>query len=103
MDWVAGDEIVITTTGKSAYEGEIRSISSVSADQLTLTLNEPLTYKHAGYYTCNLHIRVDEQLCLPPFTVFMLNFVIFLFCLGGYPLFVIGKMTPLVIFILLIM
>ena len=45
---MAGDEIVITTTGKSAYEGEIRSISSVSADQLTLTLNESLAYKHAG-------------------------------------------------------
>ena len=103
MDWVAGDEILINTTGKSAYEGEIRSIRSVSADQLTLTLNKSLTYKHAGKYTWKLHLRVDEQLCLPPFTVFMLNFVIFLFCLGCYLLFVIGKITPLVIFILLIM
>lgn len=45
---MAGDDIVITTTGKSAYEGEVRKISSVSADQRTLTLNETLTHRHAG-------------------------------------------------------
>lgn len=47
---MAGDEILITTTGKSAYEGEVRKINSVSGDGLTLTLNASLIYKHSGEF-----------------------------------------------------
>uniref|UniRef100_A0A8C5R062 PKHD1 like 1 n=1 Tax=Leptobrachium leishanense TaxID=445787 RepID=A0A8C5R062_9ANUR len=50
VTWKAGDEIVIASTGDrlSQKENEKRTILSVSADGKTLTLEEPLTYKHLG-------------------------------------------------------
>ena len=48
VDWVAGDEIIIATTGDrfSTIESEQRTIASVSGT--TLTLTEPLEYGHLG-------------------------------------------------------
>ena len=50
VDWVAGDEIVIATTGnrRSTNENEQRTIQSVSSDGLTLTLTEALEHGHLG-------------------------------------------------------
>uniref|UniRef100_A0A8C5QTU9 Fibrocystin-L n=1 Tax=Leptobrachium leishanense TaxID=445787 RepID=A0A8C5QTU9_9ANUR len=50
VTWKAGDEIVIASTGNrlSQKENEKRRILSVSADGKTLTLTEPLKYKHLG-------------------------------------------------------
>lgn len=50
VDWVAGDEIIITSSGLSAWEGEKRKITSVSADNMTLTLNETLKFNHGGKF-----------------------------------------------------
>ncbi|XP_033758550.1 fibrocystin-L-like [Pecten maximus] len=45
-----GDEIVIATTGHRHSQGEteVRTVTAVSADGLSLTLSEPLKYKHLG-------------------------------------------------------
>ena len=50
VDWVVGDQIVIATTGHrhSQRQNEIRNITTISADNLTLTLDEALEYKHLG-------------------------------------------------------
>ncbi|KAM9824037.1 PKHD1 like 1, tandem duplicate 1 [Neosynchiropus ocellatus] len=50
VTWKANDKIVIATTGHrhSQKENEVKTIASVSADGLTLTLTEPLTYEHLG-------------------------------------------------------
>ncbi|KAM8882915.1 PKHD1 like 1, tandem duplicate 1 [Synchiropus picturatus] len=50
VTWKVGDKIVIATTGHrhSQKENEVRTIASVSANGLTLTLTEPLTYEHLG-------------------------------------------------------
>ncbi|XP_021354873.1 fibrocystin-L-like isoform X2 [Mizuhopecten yessoensis] len=49
-DWSVGDEIVIATTGHrhSQAETEVRTITGVSGNGLTLTLDSGLTYKHVG-------------------------------------------------------
>ncbi|XP_061189118.1 fibrocystin-L-like [Saccostrea echinata] len=46
VDWAVNDEIIITSTSYKAWEVEIRKISAISADKMTLTLNASLTYKH---------------------------------------------------------
>ncbi|XP_067947416.1 fibrocystin-L-like [Watersipora subatra] len=48
VDWVTGDEIVISTSGLSAWESEVRKITAVSSDRQTLTLNTSLNYKHTA-------------------------------------------------------
>lgn len=50
VDWPVGSRIVIATTGDYLSQGqtEIRSITAISNDGLTLTLNTPLTYTHSG-------------------------------------------------------
>ncbi|KAG9478621.1 hypothetical protein GDO78_012332 [Eleutherodactylus coqui] len=50
VTWKAGDEIVIASTGDrhSQNENEKRTIQSVSADGIQVTLTEPLLYKHLG-------------------------------------------------------
>ncbi|XP_062266639.1 PKHD1 like 1, tandem duplicate 1 [Platichthys flesus] len=50
VTWKAGAKIVIASTGDrhSQRENEVRHIASVSADQKTLTLTEPLQYTHLG-------------------------------------------------------
>ncbi|CAL8298854.1 unnamed protein product [Lota lota] len=46
VDWKTGDEVVISTTGFNAWETETRHITAVSADGLTLTLNQSLAFTH---------------------------------------------------------
>ncbi|OCT77100.1 fibrocystin-L [Xenopus laevis] len=50
VTWKAGDEIVIASTGNrhSQKENEKMTILSVSQDGKTVTLTQPLTYKHLG-------------------------------------------------------
>ena len=46
VDWVAGEQISIASTEFDGRQGEQRTIIAVSADKKTLTLDQPLTYKH---------------------------------------------------------
>ncbi len=50
VNWVIGNQIVIATTGdyESQGETEVRTITYVSSDGLTLTLDTPLNYTHLG-------------------------------------------------------
>nr|XP_061786823.1 fibrocystin-L-like [Nerophis lumbriciformis] len=48
VDWKVGDEVVISTTGYSAWETEKREVAEVSADGRVLTLSQPLTHTHVG-------------------------------------------------------
>ncbi|XP_068094022.1 fibrocystin-L-like isoform X1 [Hyperolius riggenbachi] len=50
VTWKAGDEIVIASTGDrhSQRQNEKKIVQSVSADGYTVTLTEPLTYRHLG-------------------------------------------------------
>ncbi|KAK3716577.1 hypothetical protein RRG08_039372 [Elysia crispata] len=63
VDWEAGDEVVIATTGDmfSQKESEVRTIQSVSGNVVTLT--EPLEYEHIGvqstYGTRTVHFRAE--------------------------------------------
>ncbi|MCJ8746157.1 hypothetical protein PDJAM_G00138700 [Pangasius djambal] len=52
VDWQAGDEIVLSTTSYDPWQTETRTISAVSDNGLTLTVDQPLTYTHiAENYT----------------------------------------------------
>uniref|UniRef100_A0A8D0SJH6 Fibrocystin-L n=1 Tax=Sus scrofa TaxID=9823 RepID=A0A8D0SJH6_PIG len=50
VTWKLGDEIIIASTGHrhSQRENEKRTIASVSADGLSITLTHPLNYTHLG-------------------------------------------------------
>lgn len=50
VSWPVGGEIVVTTTGNFQSQGqtETRTITAISSNGLTLTLNAPLTYQHLG-------------------------------------------------------
>ena len=50
VDWAVGDQIVIATSGHrhSQRQNEVRNITHISADNMTLTLDETLDYKHLG-------------------------------------------------------
>jgi hypothetical protein len=50
VNWVVGNQIVIATTGDylSQTESEVRTITSISSNGLTLTLDTPLNYTHLG-------------------------------------------------------
>ncbi|XP_061110160.1 fibrocystin-L-like isoform X2 [Conger conger] len=48
VDWQAGDDIVISTTSYDPWETETRRITAVSADGLTLTINQSLSHTHIG-------------------------------------------------------
>lgn len=64
VDWVAGDDIVIAASGKSAWEGEKRRVVTVSSDKKTLTLNESLSFSHAGVYDrSDLHVYLGWSRC----------------------------------------
>ena len=49
VDWTVGDEIVIVASSTNWEEAEKRSITAISADGLTITLNNNLNYLHAGF------------------------------------------------------
>jgi len=46
VDWVVGEEVVIASTDYEMEHAEVRIISAVSNDKLTLSFTEPLKYKH---------------------------------------------------------
>ncbi len=50
INWSVGSTIVIATTGNYLSQGqsETRTITAISNNGLTLTLNSPLTYTHLG-------------------------------------------------------
>lgn len=48
VDWEVGDEIVIVSSRLNCNEAEKRTITAVSANGLTLTLNRNLSYPHVG-------------------------------------------------------
>lgn len=50
VNWSINSEIIIATTGDrfSQSESEVRRITNISSDGLTLTLDKPLTYTHLG-------------------------------------------------------
>lgn len=50
VDWPVGSTIVIATTGDKFSQGqsEIRTITAVSSNGLTLTLNSALSFTHLG-------------------------------------------------------
>jgi hypothetical protein len=50
VDWVAGEMIAIASTSYEPREGEHRTILSIDADLRTITLDQPLDYKHFAEY-----------------------------------------------------
>lgn len=62
VTWKQGDEVVIASTGHrhSQRENEVRQIASVSDDGQTLTLTEPLEYRHLGVEVTFLEGTVFE-------------------------------------------
>lgn len=68
VDWVVGDVVVIATTNHRhrQQETEQRTITSVSTDKRTLTLDQPLTYSHLGvtgnYGGQNIEFRAEVGL-----------------------------------------
>ncbi|CAD8206675.1 unnamed protein product [Paramecium pentaurelia] len=46
VNWLVGDEIIITSSNQAQSEAEVRKIVSISIDKRTLTLNETLNYIH---------------------------------------------------------
>jgi hypothetical protein len=50
VDWPVGSTIVIATTGDYLSQGqsETRTITAISANGFTLTLDSPLNYTHLG-------------------------------------------------------
>ncbi|XP_048254094.1 fibrocystin-L-like [Haliotis rufescens] len=61
VNWEVGDQIVIATTGghHSQKESEIRSIVTIAADNVTLTLDSALTYTHIGITRTFSGVDVD--------------------------------------------
>ncbi|XP_076825618.1 fibrocystin-L-like isoform X2 [Clavelina lepadiformis] len=56
VDWVAGEEIVITTTGYDSRETEKHVIAAVATDGVTITLENTLAHRHMGEtYTVGQH------------------------------------------------
>lgn len=48
VDWLAGQEIVIGSTGLDYKEAEHRTIKTVSVDKKQITFDEPLKYSHTA-------------------------------------------------------
>jgi hypothetical protein len=46
VDWLPGESIAIAATGFNHYESEQRTITAVSPDKKTLTVDAPFTYRH---------------------------------------------------------
>jgi hypothetical protein len=46
VDWVAGEVIAIASTSYEGKEGEHRTILSIDSDMRTITLDQPLEFKH---------------------------------------------------------
>ena len=64
VGWSAGDDIVIGPTSYNPWETESFRITNVAADQMTLTLNSTLRYKHVGEcLLCMLNLIVYSCGC----------------------------------------
>ena len=50
VDWVAGEEIVITSSSYEHSEAERRTIASISNNKKEITLTKPLKYRHSSGY-----------------------------------------------------
>ncbi|XP_073714530.1 fibrocystin-L [Misgurnus anguillicaudatus] len=48
VDWKVGDQILLSTTSYDPWQTEIRTITAVSDDGRTLSLDRPVTYTHIG-------------------------------------------------------
>jgi hypothetical protein len=59
VDWVAGEQMVITSTYTNWNHAEERVIASVSGDGLTVILTEALEYTHTG--VTETHIRPTDN------------------------------------------
>ncbi|XP_046549966.1 LOW QUALITY PROTEIN: fibrocystin-L-like [Haliotis rubra] len=63
VNWLVGDSIAIATTGgrHSQEETEVRSITAISSDNMTLTLDTALTYGHLGVTLTFSGMSVDTR------------------------------------------
>ena len=59
VDWNIGDEIIIVSSNPDWEEAEQRTISAISIDSLTLTLNTPLSYPH--FSLLNPYTRITDN------------------------------------------
>ena len=59
VDWNVGDEIVIVSSTFDWEEVEERTITAISTDSLTLTLNNPLNYPH--FSLLNTYTRSSDN------------------------------------------
>lgn len=48
VQWSAGDDVVLGPTSFNPWETESFKIVSVASDNVTITLNDTLRYKHVG-------------------------------------------------------
>lgn len=55
VEWAAGDDIVIGPTSFDPWQTESFKITSIDLDNVTLTLNDTLRYKHIGNMQENYH------------------------------------------------
>lgn len=68
VGWPVGSQIVIATTGNYLSQGqtETRTITAISSNGLTLTLNAALTFQHLGVTqtvgTTPIHFRAEVGL-----------------------------------------
>lgn len=68
VNWPLGSVIVIATTGNYLSQGqtETRTITAISSDRLTLTLDAALTFRHLGvtqtFGTTPVHFRAEVGL-----------------------------------------
>eukprot|EP01065_Artemidia_motanka_P053535 TRINITY_DN9958_c0_g1_i4.p1 TRINITY_DN9958_c0_g1~~TRINITY_DN9958_c0_g1_i4.p1 ORF type:complete len:3881 (+),score=1049.38 TRINITY_DN9958_c0_g1_i4:67-11709(+) len=60
--WRAGDQVWVPSTNYDPDNGEVRTIQSVSADGLTITLTEPLQWEHLGQADGDLQLRGEVGL-----------------------------------------
>ena len=66
VDWVAGEEIVISPSYYEANETEVHVIKNISGDKHTLTLQRPLAFTHLGglhnKQCCRVNVSVEVGL-----------------------------------------
>lgn len=86
VDWAIGNEIIIATTGDylSQGESEKRTITNISSDGLTLTLDSPLQWNHLGvtknFGTASVDARAEVGLLSHNVVfqgLFILNYFVF--------------------------
>lgn len=61
VEWMVGDEIIVAPTGYKPEEVERFTIAAVSVDTMTITLDNPLQYKHIGNGASMLELLLPKQ------------------------------------------